>query len=197
MVPVILANHPHADFPSSVRQSAILLSPPASHSHLFLFRHWLLLSCGHLSDWFCFLFLYSMHLSDWKRVNHRDGWISVPYQRRSLQASWGSYPLSWDFLLLRESIIDARPVAGTKTYKRPELNTVEEHPLTPDEFENFLHRRVWSAPTVNSVAEYTYFLWRELSPLRSSQKELSSWLAFDWCECNWLWRNHRNETDHT
>ncbi|TVY88557.1 hypothetical protein LAWI1_G005732 [Lachnellula willkommii] len=34
------------------------------------------------------------------------------------------------------------------TYTDPSLNTVEEHPLTPDEFDNFLHRRGAFAPPV-------------------------------------------------
>jgi hypothetical protein len=30
----------------------------------------------------------------------------------------------------------------TNACKNPKFNTVEEHPLTPDEFENFLYRKV-------------------------------------------------------
>ncbi|TVY39155.1 hypothetical protein LOCC1_G005565 [Lachnellula occidentalis] len=37
------------------------------------------------------------------------------------------------------------------TYSDPSLNTVEEHPLTPDEFDNYLHRRGAFAPPVLPV----------------------------------------------
>ncbi|KAI9048895.1 hypothetical protein LZ554_006749 [Drepanopeziza brunnea f. sp. 'monogermtubi'] len=48
-----------------------------------------------------------------------------------------------------KNVVEATTYLEIFSYSDPKLNSVEEHPLTPDEFENYLHRRgAFTPPTL-------------------------------------------------
>ncbi|KAL1835536.1 hypothetical protein VTK73DRAFT_5547 [Phialemonium thermophilum] len=45
-----------------------------------------------------------------------------------------------------KNVVEATSYLEIFNYSDPSYNSIEQHPLTPDEFENFLHRRGAFAP---------------------------------------------------